>query len=76
MDNAQCIMQCIIANMDIKFQLLDIHAMATQLGLPTTLTMYEHKRHSSPHGLALLPALGTQSKHLQLSATPWSHVYT
>ena len=40
----QCITQCIIANMDIKFQLLDIHAMATQLGLPTILTMYERKR--------------------------------
>ena len=41
----QCITQCIIANMDIKFQLLNIHAMATQLGLPTTfLTMYECKR--------------------------------
>ena len=50
--------------------------MAMQLGLPTTLTMYMMQEHNSPQGLPLLASLGTQSKHLQLNATPWSHVYT
>ena len=34
---------------EYQFQLLDIHAMAMQVGLPTTLTMYEHKRVIAPH---------------------------